>query len=229
MGSTVGVGSGVVVSDGVGCGVTPDPATSQVPTAVAHVVGSAKLPLSVKPRETDAPGAIVPFQDRLVAVRTPPARKELAFHIETLEPFHGIDTDHLLSVVVPVLVTTMSTLRPDPQSLVTLSATFSPLAELAGVVGVGVGVTVGSTVGTVAGEVGVGSGVTLEEPEFTAHVAPETTHVVGVNAPPLAAPMNPNVTEAPGARDMFQLGPEKRYPPAVLVAVASQVELMELA
>ena len=229
MGSTVGVGSGVVVSDGVGCGVTPDPATSQVPTAVAHVVGSAKLPLSVKPRETDAPGAIVPFHDRLVAVRTPPARKELAFHIETLEPFHGTDTDHLLSVVVPVLVTTMSTLRPVPQSLVTLSETLRALVVIAGVVGVGVGLTVGLTVGVGAGVVGVGSGVTVEEPEFTAQVTPETTQVVGVSAPPLAAPMNPNVTEAPGASAKFQLGPEKRYPPAVLVAVASQVELMAFA
>jgi hypothetical protein len=181
--------------------------------------------LSVKPSETDAPGAIVPFHDKLVAVRTPPARKELAFHIETLEPIQGSETDHLFSVVVPVLVTTMSTLRPVPQSLVTLSATVSALAEVAGVVGVGVG----STVGIGAGEVGVGSGATLEEPEFTEHVAPDTTHVVGVNAPPLAAPTKPKVTEAPGASARFQLGPEKRYPPAVLVAVASQVELMVLA
>ena len=42
-------------------------------------------------------------------------------------------------------------------------------------------------------------------------------------------PMKPKVTEAPGARAKFQLGPEKRYPPVVLVAVASHVELMLLA
>ena len=201
----VGVGVGVTVSVGVGCGVTPEPATSQVPTAVAHVVGSTKLPLSVKPRETDAPGAIVPFQERFVAVRTPPARKELAFHIETLEPFQGRETDHLLSVVVPVFVTTMSTLRPVPQSLVTLSATLRALVDVAGVVGVGVGVgvIVGSTVGT-------GTGVTVEEPSLTAQVAPETTQEVGVIAPPFEAPTKPKVTEAPGARARFQLGPEKR-------------------
>ena len=203
MGSTIGLGSGVAVSVGVGCGVTPEPATSHVPTAVAHVVGKTKLPLSVNPRETDAPGAIVPFHDKFVAVSTPPAKKELAFHIETLEPFHGRETDHLLSVVVPVLVTTMSTLRPVPQSLVTLSATLRALVEVAGVVGVGVGVIVGSTVGT-------GSGVTVEEPSFTEHVAPETTQVVGVIAPPFGLPTKPNVTEAPGARARFQLGPEKR-------------------
>lgn len=206
MGSTVGVDSGFVVSDGVGSGVTPVPATSQLPTAVAHEVGSTKLPLSVKPSETEAPGAMVPFQERLVAVSTPPARKELAFHIETLDPFHGIDTDHLLSVVVPVLVTTMSTLRPVPQSLVTLSATVSPLLEVAGEVGVGSGVTEGST----GDKVGIGSGVAVELPLFTAQVAPETRHVVGVREPPFTAPTNPNVTEAPGASAKFQLGPEKR-------------------
>lgn len=224
-GSTVGVGVGVVVSVGVGCGVTPEPLSSQVPTAVAQLVGKTKLPLSVNPRVADAPGARVPFQERLVAVRTPPARKELAFHIETLVPFQGTETDHLLSVVVPVFVTTMSTLRPVPQSLVTLRETISALAEDAGVVGVGSGVTVGSTVGVV----GDRSGVTVEEPSFTAHVAPETTQVVGVSAPPFEEPMKPKVTEAPGARAKFQLGPEKRYPPVVLVAVASHVELMLLA
>lgn len=203
VGSTVGVGSGFAVSVGVGCGVTPEPATSHVPTAVAQVVGRTKLPLSVKPSVTEAPGAIVPFQDRLVAVRTPPARKELAFHIETLEPFQGSETDHLFNVVAPVFVTTMSTLRPVPQSLVTLSATLSALVDVAGVVGDGVGVTVGSTVGT-------GSGVTVEEPLFTAQVAPETTQVVGVIAPPFGAPTKPKVTEAPGASARFQLGPEKR-------------------
>ena len=203
----VGVGVGVTVSVGVGCGVTPEPATSQVPTAVAHVVGSTKLPLSVKPRETDAPGAIVPFQDKFVAVSTPPAKKELAFHIETLEPFQGRETDHLLSVVVPVFVTTMSTLRPVPQSLVTLSATLRALAEVAGVVGVVVGVGVGVTVGST---VGVGSGVTVDDPLFTEHVAPETTQLVGVRAPPFGAPTKPKVTEAPGASARFQLGPENR-------------------
>jgi hypothetical protein len=173
---------------------------------VTQLVGNVKLPLSVKPREADAPGASVPFQDRLVAVNTPPARKELAFHIETLLPFQGTDTDHLFSVVVPVLVTTMSTLRPVPQSLVTLSDTFSAEEVAAGVVGVGVGVVVGSTVGVV----GVGEGATVAEPLFTAHVAPETIQLVGVSAPPLAAPMKPKVTEAPGAKARFQLGPEKR-------------------
>jgi hypothetical protein len=191
---------------------------------VAQLVGRVKLPLSVKPRVADAPGASVPFQDRLVAVRTPPARKELAFHIETLLPFQGTDTDHLFTVVVPVLVTTMSTLRPVPQSLVTLSDTLSAVPEVAGVVGVGVGVG-----GTVGSTVGVGVGVTVEEPLFTAQVAPEIMQLVGVSAPPLAAPMKPKVTEAPGARERFQLGPEKRYPPEVEVAVASQAEEMVLA
>jgi hypothetical protein len=161
----------------------------------------------------------------LVAVRTPPARKELAFHMETLVPFHGTETDHLFSVVVPVFVTIMSTLRPVPQSLVTLRETLSALVDADGVVGVGAGVRVGVTVGVV-GVVGVASGFTVEEPLFTAHVAPETMHVVGVSEPPLAEPTNPKLTEAPGASAMFQFGPEKRYPPEVLVATASQVEPM---
>lgn len=170
-----------------------------MPTEVAQVVGRVKLPLSVKPRVVEAPGASVPFHDRFVAVRTPPARKELAFHIETLLPFHGTDTDHLFNVVVPVLVTTMSTLRPVPQSLVTLRATLSAVSVAAGVVGVGVGVTVG-----------VGAGVSVAVPLFTEHVAPDTKQLVGVSEPPEEVPMNPKVTEAPGANARFQLGPENR-------------------
>lgn len=202
-GSTVGVGVGVTVSEGAGWVFVPETLSSHVPTAVAQEVGSVKLPLSVKPRVVEAPGANVPFHDRFVEVSTPPARKELAFHIETLLPFQGTDTDHLFSVVVPVLVTTMSTLRPVPQSLVTLRATLSAVSMAAGVVGVGAGETVGSPVG-------VGAGVSVAVPLFTEHVAPETRQLVGVSTPPEEAPMNPKVTDAPGANARFQLGPENR-------------------
>ena len=125
------------------------------PTEEVQEVGSVKVPASLKPTVTDAPGASWPFQSVLAAVTLPLARVPLAFHISIAVPVHGMDTDHADRRVRPVLVITKSIVRPVPQSDDT--ETVTPRAEVpVGVLAVGVadGVAVGVAVG-------VGFGTTL--------------------------------------------------------------------
>ena len=191
-----------------------------------QVAGTVKAPLSVRPTVADAPAASDPFQATFVAVRTPPASLEVAFHMLTLLPDHGIETDQPLIGAEPAFLTVRSTLRPLPQSEVTL--TLTEIAEPAGTegvaldVGVGVGATVGATVG-----VTVGAGVVeLDEPPETTQVPAGIAHDVGVVVPPLGLPMNPKETDDPGVRPVLQVGPANRYPSEVEVDVASQTDVM---
>lgn len=215
---------------GVGdAGATDDePAIAQEPAVEAHVVGAVKVPVSVMPIVAEAPGASAAFHERLVAVSLPPESVPVAFHMLMLLPDHGMLTDQPLTGDEPVLVTVRSTLRPVPQSEVTLTPTVMA-AAVVGVlddvgdavgegddVAVGVGATVGDAVGeavgvTVGTAVGVGAGTEESAGAPTTEQVPAgIVHVVGARAPPRGAPMNPKVSEPPWASEVFQLGPAKR-------------------
>lgn len=135
--AVVDVGEGVAVAVGVGDAdgelvgvlVVPVPAIVQVVTVDVHEVGAIKVPLSVIPAVAEAPGARDPFHEVFVAVSTPFLRLDVAFHMLTLLPAHGIETDQPLIVVEPVFVMVRSTLRPETQSEVTFTVTvrFAPV------------------------------------------------------------------------------------------------------
>ena len=126
------------------------------PEVAVHVVGVDLAPVSLKPRETEPPAGICPSQASLPNVNVPFRALPMAFHGETLVPSHGSVTAQPLMVVVPVLRTSMETVRPLPQSEDTLIVT-----ESRAVVGEaeveGVGVADGATMGVATG-VGVGEG-----------------------------------------------------------------------
>ena len=177
----------------------------------------------MRPTVAEAPGAREPFHETFVAVRTPPARFAVAFHMLTLAPDHGIDTDQPLTAVDPVFVMVRSTLRPLPQSDVTLTSTVTAAAETEGADGVagvlaleggaavGVGVTAGAgaTVGVaaalgVAVAAGAGAAPPIEQ------VPPAMLHESGTSAPPRGEPMNPKVADEPDASAVLHEGPENR-------------------
>jgi hypothetical protein len=128
------------------------------PELAVHVVGVDFAPVSLKPRETEPPAGICPFQASLPKVNVPLRALPTAFHGETLVPSHGSVTVQPLMAVVPVLRTSMETVRPLPQSEDTLIVTES--RAVAGEADVeGDGVADGATVGVATG-VGVGEGAT---------------------------------------------------------------------
>ncbi len=167
------------------------------------------------PTVAEAPGAREPFHEVFVAVRRPPASFAVAFHMLTLVPDHGIDTDHPLNAVEPVFVMVRSTLRPVPQSEVTLTATVMAAAVtgIAGddaealALGAGAGVTTGAgvTAGVaVAAGAGAGAAPSIEQEP------PAMLQEAGMSAPPREEPTNPNVAEEPEASAVLHVGPEKR-------------------
>ena len=245
VGAGVAVALGVAVAEAVGdgdAGVTEDePEIAHDPAVDVQAVGAVKAPLSVMPMVADAPGASAAFHDRFVAVRRPPARLPVAFHMLMLLPDHGMLTDQPFTAVVPVFVTVRSTLRPVPQSEVTFTPTVTAALEagvlvedeLGDAVGVGAVVAVedGETDGVTVGvDEAVGAGVVAVEGAPTTEQEPAgMRQVVGERVPPRGAPRNPNVVEAPLASEVLQLGPVNRYPPVVAVLVASQTEVIAFA
>jgi len=189
--------------------VDPLPTTWHGPVLAVQVAGITKEPESVNPTGTEAPGARAAFQDRFRAVKVPELTVDVAFHMDTPVPCQGKETDHPLIEVVPVFVITMSTVRPEPQSWVTLIDSATPLALAGGVVGSAVAVGTGVAVeaaGVGAVELAV---LAVGDPD-TAQLRPATVHDAGASVPPgRGDPMKPNVADAPGARDVAQEGPEK--------------------
>lgn len=119
-------------------------------TVAVQVEGVEAAPDSLNPNEVDPPAGICPFHASLVNVSLPLLALAIAFHGATLVPCHGIVMLQTLTAVAPRLRTTTDTVRPVPQSDVTLYVTEirAPLdGELAVGVGVGVGVAVGVTTG----------------------------------------------------------------------------------
>ena len=235
------VALGVAVADAVGdgdAGATDDePVIAHEPAVEVHEAGAVKVPLSVMPIVAEAPGAKEAFHDRFVALSEPPARLPVAFHMLMLLPDHGMLIDQPLIGEELVLVTVRSTFLPVPQSEVTLTPTVTAAdaaVALGDAVAVGANVAVGegATVGVAVGDgvgvtVGVGAGVEASVGAPTiAQVPAGITHVVGARLPPRGEARNPNVVEAPVAREVLQFGPVNRYPPVVAVLVASQTELI---
>ncbi len=200
----------------MGAGVTAVlPAITHDPAVDVQVVGARYDPVSVMPTVAEAPGAREPFHEVFVAVRTPPVSFAVAFHMLTLVPDHGIDTDHPLTAVEPVFVMVRSTLRPVPQSEVTLTATVMAAAVtgIAGddaealALGAGAGVTTGAgvTAGVaVAAGAGAGAAPPIEQEP------PAMLQEAGMSAPPRGEPTNPNVADEPEASAVLHVGPEKR-------------------
>lgn len=219
MDSSLGpVGSASVTSGAGAVGdVVPVSDTVHDPTLEVQVSGALKVPLSVMPTVAVAPGASVPFHDALVAVRIPPVSVDVAFHMLTLLPAQGIDTDQPLIVELPVLVIVRSTLRPEPQSEVTATPTVMADADAGTGVGVGAGMGAG---------VGVGAGVGTVVLESTEAVLPDSepavslprieqvpagmVQEVGASGVPLEVPRKPNVALERGAMLLLHAGPVRR-------------------
>lgn len=117
--------------------------TLMPPITAVQVDGITRVPESPKPTLAVDPAPREPFQDSLDATRVPPEDPPLAFQMLVTVPDHGIDTVHPLTGAPVRLVTRSSTLRPDPQSEVTLTLTASPLPLGEDAVGEGVGVALG--------------------------------------------------------------------------------------
>lgn len=219
--SSGAVGSGSAVSGSVAPGagaagdVLPDPDTVHDPALEVQVSGTRNVPLSVMPTVAEAPGASVPFHDAWVAVRIPLVSVDVAFHMLTLLPAQGIDTDQPLIVEFPVLVIVRSTLRPEPQSDVTATPTVMADADTgAGVgVGAGVGMGVGVGAGTVvlasAGDVVSGSAAAPSLPR-TEQVPAGMVQVVGASGVPRDVPRKPSVALERGAMLLLHEGPVRR-------------------
>jgi hypothetical protein len=78
------------------------------------------VPLPLKPKETEAPGARVPFQDLFFAVQWVPEEVTSASHAEVTDVPEGKShsTVQELRVVVPVFFTVHLPSKPEPQSCV---------------------------------------------------------------------------------------------------------------
>src|SRR5688500_15902045 len=107
---------GVPGADGAASPGTSGP-PSQLPALSLQPAGAPE-PLPLKPKETEAPGARVPFQPRFLAVQWSPELVTVASQAEvTLVPEgKSHSTVQELRLVVPVFFTVHLPSKPEPQS-----------------------------------------------------------------------------------------------------------------
>ena len=105
---------------------------AEPPTAAVHVAGADTVPDSLNPKVTEPPAGIWAFHAALVMVSEPFWALPTASHGDTLVPCHGRVIDQPFTAVAPVFRTTTATVRPLPQSDVTLTLTASPVPDFPG-------------------------------------------------------------------------------------------------